>query len=242
MSSMNRLLFEAQAATYRIERGDPRFEHVRGTLRAQLGDTYDIGVLNGPLGRGQVIAIDAGGLTLQAEWAALPTLTPDIDVLMGYCRPASMNRILRSLPTLGVRRLVLVPTDYSVPGYARQSGLRPQAVRSKLCEGLEQCYVDTRLPEVICCDALEAGIRCLEGVPLRILLHLFGHGGELGCTPLADGPAVLAIGPDRGWGMLDLACLDKADYRCYGMGSRVLRVDTALVAAVARLQVARQLP
>ena len=97
-----------------------------------------------------------------------------------------------------------------------------------------------RLPEV--CDPLEiAGAATRTGdAPCRLVLD---PGGALGLSTLAacaaggpTGPVVIAIGPEGGWSPRDRQQLYAAGFERLRLGPRVLRTETAGLAAIAALQ------
>jgi 16S rRNA U1498 N3-methylase RsmE len=100
---MNRILFEKQEATYTLDPRDPRFDHVRGVLRMRIGDSFDVGVVNGPVGKATILSLRTDSLMVAVDWKERPPLPPDIHLLIGMCRPATVRKILTTAPTLGIR-------------------------------------------------------------------------------------------------------------------------------------------
>jgi RsmE family RNA methyltransferase len=56
---------------------------------------------------------------------------------------------------------------------------------------------------------------------------------------MGDKPLVLALGPERGWGPRDREQLRAAGFSLAHLGSRVLRLETAVVAALTLAKAAR---
>ena len=50
--------------------------------------------------------------------------------------------------------------------------------------------------------------------------------------PTLDAPLVLALGPERGWGPGDRTALRAASFTLCSLGQRVLRLETAVIAAL----------
>ena len=67
-------------------------------------------------------------------------------------------------------------------------------------------------------------------------LGLTGHPGEYPACPRAvDGPVTLAIGPEGGWIPYEVELLRLAGLQPVQLGERILRVETAVPALLARL-------
>jgi 16S rRNA (uracil1498-N3)-methyltransferase len=59
---------------------------------------------------------------------------------------------------------------------------------------------------------------------------------SLSSVPLGTGPIVVAIGPEGGWREEELTSSTECAFRRVGLGARVLRAETAALAALAVLQ------
>ena len=125
------------------------------------------------------------------------------------------------------------------------------ALRDLLVEGAEQSG-DPALPRVALCRSLKAALPRVDAAALRLAAHpdrgpdfkaLDDATGELVSIPRArrlrdvpgaQGRAVLAVGPDRGWEEpAELALFDAAGFDLVTLGERTLRTDVALTALVA---------
>ncbi|MBC7365356.1 MAG: 16S rRNA (uracil(1498)-N(3))-methyltransferase, partial [Undibacterium sp.] len=115
---MNLILFEPAEIAAPLPRTDPRAEHILKILRRQIGDTFDVGLVDGPLGKGTLTALSAETLTLTFAWGPPPPLADPITLLLGLPRPQTASDILRDATTLGVGTLHFVATDRSDPNYA----------------------------------------------------------------------------------------------------------------------------
>jgi len=85
-------------------------------------------------------------------------------------------------------------------------------------------------PRLLALDNYEAT------VSLAAALATAPRGPETPASPLsppAVDPLVLALGPERGWGPADRAALRSAGFTLCSLGTRVLRLETAVTAALA---------
>lgn len=230
---MNRILLETQETRYVLPSRDPRFEHVRGVLRMGPGEVFDVGVPNGPVGRAAIERIEDGELHFTVEWGDRPVLPPDVHLLIGLCRPATVRKILSTAPTLGVRSIHFAATAHSDPAYARSSLWAQGEWRNRLLEGVEQAF-DTFVPHVHCHDRLDAACSALPASAQLLALDVYEGMGRLSeATIRKANPLVLAIGPERGWAPADRIRLREAGFELWHLGSRVMRVETALIAGLA---------
>ena len=225
---MNRILFESQAALYTLDRRDPRFEHVRGVLRLGVGDVFDVGVINGPAGKAVVEELGAKVLKVRVDWGERLPEPPPIDLLVGLCRPATVRKILTTVPTLGVRQLLFVASGRSDPAYGRSRIWREGEWRERLIEGVEQSF-GTFLPEVRLSPSLKEGLAQLPSAGCRLALDVYEGTASLSSSVPSSGPVVLAVGPERGWNGADRKELREAGFELVSAGRGVLRVETAVV-------------
>lgn len=232
---MNRILFEERAPAYVLDPKDPRFEHVRGVLRMKAGDCFDVGVINGPVGKARISGLSEAGLSVDVEWGSRPELPPAIHLLVGMCRPATARKILTTGPTLGLRELTFTPCGRSDPAYARASLWQAGEWRVRLIEGVEQAF-DTYLPPLHLPASLAAALARLPAGASRLALDVYEGSQPLSAAAIqAGGPVVLAVGPERGWNATDRALLREAGFRMVALNERVLRVETAVVVGLALL-------
>ncbi len=232
---MNRILFETQAESYRLASGDPRLAHARGVLRARVGDVLDVGVVNGPAGKGKVVGLQSDALTLAVEWGPTPGPLPAIHLLIGMSRPQTMRRILQEAATLGVAALHIASASRSDPAYRQSRLWKDEQWRSYLIAGAEQAF-DTRIPELYLHDDLDAALKKLPDPATRIALDVYAEAkGWAGITPGTSG-VILAIGPERGWTRTEQAWFKEQSFRSIRLSDRVLRVETAVVAALTLVQ------
>jgi len=234
---MNLVLFESAELCVPLPRTDPRAAHLLGVLRRGEGDTFDAGVVNGPRGKATVAAISGQSLSLVFAWdAPLPPLPPTT-LLIGLPRPQTARDILRDATTLGATQIHFVATERADRNYATSTLWTSGEWRRHCLTGAAQAF-DTRIPEVTWTHTLASALATLpsdasakEG---RLALDNYEASASLQkCNPLGYTSLVLALGPERGWGPADRESLRAAGFTLAHLGTRVLRVETAVVAALA---------
>ena len=145
---MNLVLFEPAELDRPLPRGDRRAVHLLDVLRRRAGDTFDAGTVGGPRGKGTVVAIGPGAVTLAFTWDAVPLPPlPSLTLLVGLPRPQTARDILRDATTLGATALHFVRTEKGEPSYATSSLWSSGDWRRYVLAGAEQAF-DPRIPTV----------------------------------------------------------------------------------------------
>ena len=229
---MNLILFEPTETFVPLPRRDPRAAHLLEVLRRRVGGTFDAGLVNGPRGKGTLVAIGADALTLTFAWGATPPPLDPITLILGLPRPQTARKILQDAAALGVAALHFVTTEKGEPNYAASTLWRSGEWRRHLVAGAEQAF-DTRLPELTHGRALADIVASLEKDSTRLALDNYESPAPLSRISSIAQHATLALGPERGWSAAERELLRKNNFSFVHLGPRVLRTETACVAAVA---------
>jgi len=231
---VNLILFSAEEIARPLLRSDARAHHLLRVLGRKVGDTFDVGCLNGARGKGKLVAVGDEALDLSFTWGKEPPPLPPRILLIGLPRPQTARDILRDATTLGASAIHFVSTARSDPNYASSSLWSSGEWRRHLVIGAEQAF-DTRLPEVTWTHSLTESLATLPSRTIRLALDLYEARAPLSRCHLLDdiGAVVVALGPERGWDAADREALRAAGFTLVHLGSRVLRTETAVVAALA---------
>lgn len=234
---MNLLLLEDGdfVAPDRVRLQGRRLQHLREVHRAECGDSLRVGRLGGLMGRGELLSLDAEQAELQISLDTHPPAKLPLTLLLAVPRPKMLKRVLQTVSAMGVARLVLLNSYRVEKSFWQTPFLEPAAIREQLILGLEQAR-DTVLPEV----TLEKRFKPFVEDRLPALaggtLGLTGHPGDYPACPRAvEGPVTLAIGPEGGWIPYEVELLRLAGLQPVQLGERILRVETAVPALLARL-------
>lgn len=232
-SRVNLILFELAETQRPLPRTDPRAAHVITVLRRKPGESFDAGVVNGPRGRATLDAVTADSLHLSFAWDEERRSADPITLIVGLPRPQTARDILRDATTLGVSAIHFVRTAKGDPNYAQSTLWSSGEWRRHLVTGAEQAF-DTRIPEVTFTATLRDTLASLDQKGIRIALDNYETATRLGDIPARAGESILlAIGGERGWSADDRAALRKHGFAFVHLGPRVLRTETATVAALA---------
>ena len=237
---MNLILFEKQFDFTRIEKIDTRALHIRKVLRAEVGALICVGFVNGPRGQAEVMELAEDGsvtLKLLSTEPALESLP--ITLLIGLPRPHTAKRILFEAASLGVACVQFFEAERGEPSYANSRMWQNNAWRERLWRGAEQSF-GTYLPEVVMYPDLQTALSELFEIPIRVALDNYEASRSLGAILSQDVQIVqdakacaLALGAERGWSPNERDCLRHNSWQLAHIGEQVLRVETAVVSAVA---------
>lgn len=158
-----------------------------------------------------------------------------ITLLQGIARGEKMDWILQKATELGVAAFVPVSSDRSeVKLDAERAAKRHAHWRSVVTSACEQSW-RARIPAVVAPQSLAAALASLPEGPARWLLDPVAATG-VSAMPAPGAEVVLAIGPEGGWSANDRAALVAAGFGGLRLGPRILRTETAGMAAIAALQ------
>jgi len=231
---MNIVLFEASEIDNPLDCQDPRANHILKILRRGIGDTLDVGVINGMRGKARLDRIGKDSLSLKFELNEMdPPLYP-LELIVGLSRPQTNRRILREATSLGVRRLSFVQTDRSEPSYGESRLWSSGEWKRHLVDGAAQAF-STRIPEVVFGVKLEDSIVSLPEDQQRIALDNYEADSHLLDTKAKYPNFVLAIGSERGWSEDERNLLRNKGFDLAHLGSRPLRTEAAVVAGLAMI-------
>ena len=234
---MNLLLLEEQdfIAPQRVRLQDRRLQHMLDIQRVQLGDQLRVGRLDGLLGEGLVTALNEQQAELVVDLHSPPPAKLPLTLLLAMPRPKMFRRILQHCATLGVAEIVLLNSYRVEKSFWQTPFLQPEVVRHNLLLGLEQAR-DTVLPAV----RIEKRFKPFVEDQLPELITgttaLVAHPGATNACPRAmTGAVTLAIGPEGGWIPYEVDKLIEVGFQPVHLGERILRVETAVTALIARL-------
>jgi len=233
---VNIILFSASEVELPLPPQDPRARHIRDVLHRVPGDNFDVGLINGPRGKATLQAVTPEGLTLTYAWGASPPPLAPIRLIVGLPRPQTARDLLREGATLGVAAMDFVRTERADPGYAQSSLWVSREWEKLLLAGAAQAFC-TRIPAVQHSRSLAETLSGLPAGSARVALDNYESPGPLSRYDLANRTsAVLAVGAERGWSPAERDLLRAHGFAFAHLGDRVLRTETACIAALTLLK------
>ncbi|HEV7777333.1 MAG TPA: 16S rRNA (uracil(1498)-N(3))-methyltransferase [Luteibacter sp.] len=212
-------------------------EHVARVLRLAEGDPLVL--FNGD-GRDYAATIVALGKR-EVVVAMGDARTPDnesplaLTLAQGVARGEKMDLIVQKATELGVVRIVPLLTERSeVKLDAARAEKRLQHWRAVAASACEQSG-RARLPYIEAAQPLQAWLASLaeDG---RERLALLPEGDRRAQSLKLEHGALLVVGPEGGLGERDTTALSAAGFTSLRLGPRILRTETAGLAALAALQ------
>ena len=163
-----------------------------------------------------------------------PVAPPDIDYLFAPLKHARLDYVVQKATELGVRRLRPVITARTIAGRINLDRMRANAI-----EAAEQCNVNF-VPEVVEPQKLEKILAAWDKG--RALIYCDETARVSSPLMALQGlrlPAAILIGPEGGFTEAEQASLISRPFvTAISMGPRIMRADTAAVAALALIQAA----
>ena len=210
--------------------------HLVRVLRLQEGDACVL--FNGDGGDYSASLLVANKRGVQAQVLARRAVDNEsplrIALVQGIARGEKMDWILQKATELGVASVLPVQSDRSEVKLEPERAVKRLAHwRSVVVSACEQSG-RARVPEIAVVQPLSGIAASLES-PHRFLLDPEA-GDTVATMPAIEGACVLAVGPEGGWSERDRATLSAAGFTGLRLGPRVLRTETAGIAAIAALQ------
>ena len=230
--SSQRLFVDAPLAEGgRVAASAGQTNYLLNVLRLQAGS--EVLVFNGRDGEWRAAVTPAGkrGATLDVRARTRAQETgPDIHYLFAPLKRARLDYMVQKATEMGAARLVPVLTRHTVPERINLERLRANAI-----EAAEQCGI-LHVPEVT--EVAKLGLVLAEWDVRRPLI--FCDEGARSESPIAilqtiaQGPIGVIIGPEGGFSSEEREMLaSKPCTISISLGPRIMRADTASVAALA---------
>ena len=167
-----------------------------------------------------------GGVLTCVEQTRPLQMPPDLWLMFAPIKKARTDFIVEKAAEMGAARIVPVMTEFTNAGRVQRDRLQAHAV-----EAAEQCG-GTFVPEVTEPVKLRALLDRWEA-PRQIMFCDEALAGASGALPEVAGPWAILIGPEGGFSEAERARLHRLDHtHAVTLGPRILRADTAAVAAM----------
>ena len=221
---------------HRVLLKERQARHVIKVLRAKVGDRIKTGLVNGKTGDGLICAVSDFRVELEVELTDPAPEALPITLLLALPRPKVFKRVLSAAVTMGVKKIFIFNTWRVDKSYWQTPLLRDDKLNEICLLALEQA-VDTKLPEITLKPLFRPFVE--DEVPNLARRHentwlLHPHSGPAAGIKYAPlNSALIAIGPEGGFISFEMEMLIKAGLKQFSLGSRILRVEQAVPAALA---------
>jgi 16S rRNA (uracil1498-N3)-methyltransferase len=217
--------------------------HLSRVLRAQRGMEFDV-VAGGRAWLARITSIDRDSVhfMLVQELETAPALP--VMLLLSIFKFDRMEWAIEKAVELGASRIVPVLAERTEKHLAQAAAKRVERWRRIAVEAAKQSR-RSDLPEIADPARLANVLAGSEGASLRILLSEAEEDQPLLRTleraQAGSSEIILAIGPEGGWTNGEMAQFRDAGWYSASLGPRILRVETAAIAALAIVNASREM-
>ena len=231
---MNLILLPKPLQRVKWDKTNELFHHLQKTLKVRQGSEIDCAVENGPRGKGTIEAINKDEINLSFQWD--PPHPPDflpVRLVVGLSRPQTCRKILEQASTMGVKEIHFFGTQKGEPSYAYSTLWMTDEWQQKIRLGVAQAF-SSHIPLCMHHQSLESLIAEIpEKKSIRLGLDNYEAVDKLKAFRVQASESIwLAVGSERGWSGNERKQLRENGFTLKHLGRRVLRVETAVVAAL----------
>lgn len=217
------------SAGARLEPSPDQARYLTGVMRQGVGD--EVLLFNGRDGewRARLAEVSKRSCVLEAlEHTREQAPTPDLELIVALVKRGRLETIVEKAAELGCRRVRLCITRRTQADHTRVERLQAIAIEASEQTG----RLD--VPEIAAPEKLD---RILDAWPEGRRLMFCDEGGEvrpaLEALPREAAPWSVLIGPEGGFAPEERDRLRSLDFVTpVGLGPRILRADTAAIAAL----------
>ena len=210
-----------------------RHEHIRGVLKAEVGDALRVGLLGGLRGSGTVVKLSDEDTHLQVDLIESPLPRHPCDLILALPRPKMLRRVFRTAAEMGVAHLYLINSARVEKSYWQSPLLQPDRIKAALTTGLERAG-DTVLPQV----HLHPRFKPFVEDQLPGLIGSSGcwiaHPGAAEALATQSREGLIMLGPEGGFVPYEVELAKSMGAHPVRLSDRILSVDTAVTAALSQ--------
>jgi len=204
--------------------------HLAQVLRARVGQEFDISA-GGEVRRGTIVRVEPERVEFELGETVTKASSAKVTVAISIFKFDRMEWAIEKCTELGVARIIPVIAGRTEKHLATSAAKRVERWRRLVSQASEQSR-QVSVPEVD--DPVKLGDVLRIEAGARIVLSEMERDLSLkDAIPAGSDPVVLAFGPEGGWKNDELAAFGKAGWISASLGPTILRVETAVIAAVA---------
>lgn len=227
------------AADLKIRGDDAR--HIRSVLRMTAGHHLILFDGSGQEHEAEITAVsgDAVSIRLVKRFSASLESPLDLAVAQGLLKDKKMDELVRHLTELGMTRWVPFQADRSIPRQDEKKRRGHGARWEKIArEALKQCG-RSRAPQVGSVVSFNEMLAAAEGYSVKLFFWEKALSGLPERPPDIDSrnlSVIIVLGPEGGFNEHEAARASDAGFVICSLGPRILRAQTAALAAAVLVQ------
>ncbi|MBN2068786.1 MAG: RsmE family RNA methyltransferase [Opitutales bacterium] len=229
---MNLLLLPEACTSLTLPRSDPRFGHIYSVLKMRVGDTLDVGYINGARGKGTIAQLNEDSMELSFTWGETAEALSGLHAIIGLPRPQTARKLLQGLTTLGVGSMCFFLSDKGEPSYAESSLWTSDEWIRHLEEATAQAF-STHLPKISHAADLQEALK--NAPACSVGLDNYEAEGSLATWENTGKAVGFVVGSERGFSAEERNVLRAHNIPLRHLGVRVLRTETAATTAASVL-------
>ena len=234
---MNLLLLQAENMLSEniAEISGRQVRHIHETLNVKLGSQLTVGLLNEKIGKATLLDLQENSARLEITWTSnSPTPLP-VTLIIGLPRPKMLKRIIQTASTMGVKELYFINSWKVEKSFWQTPWLKEEKLVENCILGLEQAK-DTVMPKIHLRKRfkpfVEDELADISKGSLKLLAHPIS---DKACPADIKSQTTLVIGPEGGFTPYEVGKLEDVSFETVHLGSRILRVETAVPVLLGRL-------
>ncbi|WP_439134126.1 16S rRNA (uracil(1498)-N(3))-methyltransferase [Pseudomaricurvus sp.] len=214
---------------------DRRRDHLLNIHKVEVGDEVRVGLINDLQGLATVTDICSKSIRLDVSLSKESPKALPLTLILALPRPKMLKRIFQTVATMGVKKLILINSYRVEKSYWQTPWLQENTIREQLILGLEQ-GVDTVMPEVRLVKRFKPFVEDELPALCQGRRALVAHPKQaIPCPEPSEEESLLVIGPEGGFIEYEIEKLNQAGCQTIHLGSRILRVETAVPVLLAKL-------
>jgi len=221
----------------RVQIRGRRLQHLNKVIKAKSGDALKAGLLNGGIGRAEILTLNNDVAELRVDLCDTPPPSLPLNLILALPRPKMLRRILQAATSLGIKQIHLIGSWRVEKSYWQSPFLAADKIHEQLILGLEQA-IDTQLPEVhlhpYFKPFVEDELNTIAGSSTRLVAH---PSANAAMPSQAQQAVTLAIGPEGGFIPYEIEKFAELGFSAVSLGPRILTVEVAVSSLISRLAV-----
>jgi len=216
----------------------PKLAHIKDVIKARENDEIFAANLNAPLQICRINYTSQGGAILTPIRPAPIAPLLNITLAVSYSRPQIAQRILFDAACFGVKHLVFYPATKGESAYAQSSLYLNDEYKNWLIKGAEQACASS-IPTFSQSSSLENAIELSAQISpqasVRTAPDVYEATTSLNAFATFHSQAkhtIILFGSERGFANSDRQILRQNNFTLTSLGKRVLRTDSAIIAAL----------
>ncbi len=220
---------------------DPLLHHLRDSLRLHPGDSLTVTDPSCRRYRTEIVQVSANAIEARIldESPAPRRRTPTLILIQALLKGEKMDWVIQKSTELGVDQIVPVQTTHGVvkiqPERVDHQRGRWERIALEAAQQSERWTIPTVAPPTTLSQALQE----LKGTAAKFILAERSKDLALAKAMIpmeANQSIALLVGPEGGWSEEEIRQASAAGFQRVTMGERILRAETAALAAVTIVQ------